>query len=290
MSEFLSLISNKILIEQKEALEKLDEYLSDNEEKSFALIKMPTGTGKTGVIAYVSHAFDNYKNILIITPNNQLPKQIKNEISLDFWNKIGISNLCSKCKYKIIKGIGSNIKITGERSIFIVTIQALLSIKKQKEHLYNQLKDNINLIIFDEGHREPSLKWRKIIEAFQKKTILFTATPYRNDKLGFKISSRYSYNLSYGKALKQGYIKKVQFEAIDNKIINDKEAFAKYIYNLHKDGEKIIIRSDNSQDISSIVNNINNLCINDAMKRGIAVGIHSTFKNEDYFKKIIVNH
>ncbi|HBZ6634845.1 DEAD/DEAH box helicase family protein [Clostridium botulinum] len=88
MSEFLSLISNKIRIEQKEALEKLDEYLSDNEEKSFALIKMPTGTGKTGVIACVSHAFDNYKNILIITPNNQLPKQIKNEISLDFWNKI----------------------------------------------------------------------------------------------------------------------------------------------------------------------------------------------------------
>ncbi|HBZ6634844.1 DEAD/DEAH box helicase [Clostridium botulinum] len=196
-----------------------------------------------------------------------------------------MSNLCSKCKYKIIKGISSNIKITDERSIFIVTIQALLSIKKQREHLYNKLKDNINLIIFDEGHREPSLKWRNIIEEFEKKTILFTATPYRNDKLGFKIASRYSYYLSYGKALKQRYIKDVQFEAIDNRIINDEEAFAKYICNLHSDNEKIIIRSDNSQDIASIVNNINNLCINDGLKRGIAVGIHSSFKNEDYFKK-----
>lgn len=70
---------------QDKALTMIDKYLKSKETIP-ALVKMPTGSGKTGLIAVSSQINDDV--VLILAPNASLPIQIKNEIQTDFWNKI----------------------------------------------------------------------------------------------------------------------------------------------------------------------------------------------------------
>ncbi|USK82554.1 DEAD/DEAH box helicase family protein [Peribacillus frigoritolerans] len=72
--------------------------------------------------------------------------------------------------------------------VFITTIQeALAKIRSEKNGEYNRLKEQVNLILFDEGHKEPASSWSNTIRGFEKKTILFTATPIRNDHQIFNV-------------------------------------------------------------------------------------------------------
>ncbi|WP_373459028.1 DEAD/DEAH box helicase family protein [Peribacillus sp. V2I11] len=42
--------------------------------------------------------------------------------------------------------------------VLIITIQKLVSIKKKNPEHFEKLKNQINFIMFDEGHREPALE------------------------------------------------------------------------------------------------------------------------------------
>lgn len=166
-------------------------------------------------------------------------------------------------------------------NIYICTIQAMMSIMRESSTLYSAIKSKVDLIIFDEGHREPSYKWNQVIKDLNKKTILFTATPYRNDKNKFNItkSKKYIYNLSYNDAIGKGYIKDVEFiryEIEDTSL----DKFINYILKLYKSEGKVIIRTDKSEVIKEIVYELNKKAENN-----IAIGIHSNFKNEIVLKK-----
>ena len=73
---------NKLKEYQYKATCKCIEYLS-SESTQNALVHLPTGTGKTGVMATLCALTD--KNILIVVPNATLPMQVKNEIKTNFW-------------------------------------------------------------------------------------------------------------------------------------------------------------------------------------------------------------
>jgi superfamily II DNA or RNA helicase len=49
-----------------------------------ALVRMPTGTGKTGVMATVGHFLSGH-NVLVVVPWAQLRDQIQEELRADFW-------------------------------------------------------------------------------------------------------------------------------------------------------------------------------------------------------------
>ncbi len=276
-------IREKIRDEQNEALDVIEKYWLDKKEKKYALIKMPTGTGKTGIIASIPYILNDCNNILILVPNNQLPKQIFEEITKNFWTKINLNDLELKYQYKLLKGIKS--KLNNEhKNIYISTIQAMMSIKRELYSLFSELQQQIDLIIFDEGHRQPSKKWKDIIIDLNKKTILFTATPYRNDKIKFNITDNedYIYNLSYQDSINKGYIKDVEFLEYQDMNVDDKGItdFINFIYKIYKKEGKLIIRSNQSDVIEKIVRGINS-----KVKKMVAVGIHSNFNNEIYKRK-----
>ncbi len=54
-----------------------------------ALIKMPTGTGKSGVVACISRCFPTVKRILVLTPRTALADQLKSDIAVRFWGNMG---------------------------------------------------------------------------------------------------------------------------------------------------------------------------------------------------------
>jgi superfamily II DNA or RNA helicase len=162
---------------QLEAINVIENYLTGTDITKHAMIKIPTGAGKTGIIAIVANFYPNYSNVLILVPNAALPQQTKEEIDRHFWNNIDVDadelNLKPSYLYKNITKFIENQDASG--SIIILTIQRLSSIYRNNSPLYQELQEKINLVIFDEGHREPAKEWSDINRELSKKTILFTA-------------------------------------------------------------------------------------------------------------------
>ena len=61
-----------------------------NQEDSPCLIRMPTGTGKTGLIACLT-CQSNQGSSLVLTPWAHLRNQMLADLATGFWNKIGVT-------------------------------------------------------------------------------------------------------------------------------------------------------------------------------------------------------
>lgn len=250
---------------QKEAIKLILKYISSSCNEQ-ALIQMPTGAGKTGVMAAVSQMFTGV--VMIITPSAYLPSQILNEIKTDFWTKIGIVGMPIK---EIIwistKNDFSKINLS-KKQVIIITIQELAEIMKNPD---KQLVNHVKLILFDEGHREFADIWKQIIELFQCKKVLFTATPYRNDKKIFSVSDKYTYRYDINAAISDRAICSPIFKALSENIVNrnNTDELVSFILQLCDQNHKILIRMDGSKDILILVNAIN------TARNHTAVGFHS---------------
>lgn len=274
-------INTKIRQEQYESLVLLNKYLNDESEENYALIKLPTGVGKTGVISCLAYNNINAK-MLLVCSSKDLLSQLKKEIEEDFWEKVGIDRKIIDIKAKIINTTkGLNIKSDDEIQVYICTINILEYMKRSCQNSFNALVSNLDYIVFDEGHKEPANVWRDIIEEINKKTIILTATPYRNDERKLNVTDKYTYYLSFTTAIEKKYIKDIEFKSIAKKYLEDIDLFCQHIFDEFCKGknDKIIIRCNNSNSIKLIVYKLNNLCSKNGIQK-IAVGLHSTFNTK----------
>lgn len=187
-------------------------YLS-SESTQNALVHLPTGTGKTGVMATLCVLTDG--NILIVVPNATLPVQVRNEIKTNFWKSIRI-DISPDMDIRILNSQSQLDSLrSAEKTIFIATIQFIQENAYKSNVLYaqfiNNINENIDYVFFDEGHREPATKWSQIIRSLNSKIILFTATPYRNDDSVFKLDKRYIYSEKMKKFIDDGDISNLEF-------------------------------------------------------------------------------
>ena len=53
-----------------------------------ALIKMPTGAGKSGVIAILARCLSGIERLLVLTPREALTRQLHDDISWRFWQRL----------------------------------------------------------------------------------------------------------------------------------------------------------------------------------------------------------
>ncbi|MBR0684075.1 DEAD/DEAH box helicase family protein [Roseomonas eburnea] len=60
-----------------------------NAQRESALIKMPTGTGKTGIIAAIACAQPGPFKTLVLTPRKALVRQMARDLSTKFWRNLG---------------------------------------------------------------------------------------------------------------------------------------------------------------------------------------------------------
>jgi DNA or RNA helicases of superfamily II len=256
---------------QVDAINVINKYISSNSKKN-CLIKLPTGTGKTGIMAIVSNTFEN--NVLIITPNATLPEQVAKEIENDFWNNIGYQPKKVK-KVNIIEESKTDLfKINEEKVIYIITIQELLQIYSNNYRLFTKLKNEIGLILYDEGHREPAKKWSLVNRDLNKKMILFTATPYRNDDYLFEIDNKYIYKYTMKQAIENNEVKSPIFKIIPKDILKADVTTSKFISDIAENkSTKILVRCKNHKKISNIAGYLS--------KNYTVLGCHSKFSNKD---------
>lgn len=272
---------------QKDALKDITDYIDSFDGKSF-LVKMPTGTGKTGVFSVLSRiAFPDF-NFLIITPSTALKFQILKEVQEKFWIKIAkptselpeqvIVPLLPKDAVEVLK------KIKDKKSIIVTTIQALQYISVNDNDSFEALKKNTDCIIFDEGHKEPAYTWGETVRSFKKPTVLFSATPYRNDYKIFNVDKEKFFSLDHSKCQEANILRALEIKKLDVPTLNPSTfvnsllaELLKIIPILNAEGiahPKTIIRCENQSDIEKTVAALKKL-----KKR--AVGIHQNFKDKN---------
>ncbi len=270
---------------QKDAIRDISSYLENYNQKSF-LVKMPTGTGKTGVFACLSRVAYPDLNYIIITPSTALKFQIETELKIDFWKKIN-KPVESLPKQEITTLLPTDVEdiveeIRGKQFIIVTTIQALqaIAVNEKYESQYKELQQRTDCLIFDEGHKEPAYTWGETVRSFKKPTVLFSATPYRNDYKVFNVDKEKFYSLEHRYCEKQHILRKLEVLPLKsqqpgpagfvNQLLSE---MIKISPDLQKQGintPKVIIRCENSKDIENVVTSLKKL-------KYKVIGIHDTF-------------
>ncbi len=271
---------------QKDALREIVKYLKSTSEKAF-LVKMPTGTGKTGVFACLTRIIYPEKNYVIITPSTALKFQIIDELHKGFWEKIKkpLESLPDQIIESLLPSDAETTikQIENKKFILVTTIQTLQSLSSDPKYqlVIEELRRRTDYIIFDEGHKEPAFTWGETVRAFKKPTILFSATPYRNDYKIFNIDKDNFYSLDHKlcenlNILRQLHIEKLTLPALNpitfvNDLLNQLNIIDKKLKIQGITNPKIIIRCENERDVGQVVKAL------DKLKKSV-VGIHENFK------------
>lgn len=229
-----------------------------------ALVKMPTGTGKTGVIATLACAVPEIRRTLVITPRKALVDQMVRDLHTRLWSRFGRiydgSGVRARASGDPAVGVAvkdgpvrrllpSNAKelseIADERIVMVGTFAALEQILRPdrpahrltgrrpvwpdavppdndagelepeeaaRQALVTMLR-GFDLVIVDESHYEPAFIWSQCIRSLGRPTVLFSATPYRNDFRFFEIDGRFAFNLSFQEARDRHLIRDVRVES-----------------------------------------------------------------------------
>lgn len=265
------------------ALNNATKYMNSKIKDDHALIKMPTGTGKTLIIYIIANFFKKVENVLIVTPSETVKKHILHEIEGGISEKFGMEDTFKKEGIELLpSNVDSVLKIK-KACIYVSTIQSLSQIKQKTESIEEaeKIKKGIDLIIFDEGHKEPAPEWKKAIRELGKKVILFTATPIRNDKNKLQISTEHVYNLSIQEAMQKNYLRNPIF------IKTEKDSIEEFLDEIIqkksqlKEKDRVIIRFANIKDLVKAYDYLEK-------KQEKVVAIHEEFSSVSYPSKSMV--
>lgn len=192
---------------QRGALHAIDSHWTL--QKSAALVVMPTGTGKTEVMvaASVSSAADR---VLVIVPTDALRQQTADKfLSYGLLKIIGaigdlpnpiVGTLSSKPGRNHFDAIRAcNILVTTMSSIGL----AEADVQKDFAALFSH-------VFFDEAHHMEAATWKRFREFCESlHTLLFTATPFRED--GKAIDGKIIYEFPLSRAQELNYFNKIHF-------------------------------------------------------------------------------
>ena len=178
-----------------------------------ALVRMPTGTGKSGVIAVAAHLLVGTGDVLLLTPWDALVRQLADDVRSRFWARIGAEPPAQKAIRRLYpSGTAKSLQGHSPGTIWVATIATLQQLYTSYQRDYEALAGRLRLVVVDEGHYEPALAWAKAVRGLARPTVLFTATPYRNDLKYFDVDRhRHTYQYSHGQAEADHYLRGVKF-------------------------------------------------------------------------------
>lgn len=212
MNEDINIIENELLRDpQIEAYKSLYKHFIENESKEHAIINLPTGTGKTGLMAIAPFNISKGK-VLIITPQTVIRDGVIDSLDTLNPNNFWISTQVINNSQNLPSVIEYSKDIT--REVIDLSNIVILNIHKLQERLGSSLirkvpKDYFDMIIIDEAHHSEAKTWKNAIKHFNNaKIIKVTGTPFRSD--GKKIDGNLLYEYSLARAMSKGYVKSLE--------------------------------------------------------------------------------
>lgn len=194
---------------QVESYYKSLEYFNKEYENRNALIILPTGVGKTGVMGLIPFGLCK-KRTLIITPGTTIKDTVLDSLDPtnpdNFWHKMGIIDsgfmLPNVIEYE---GNDTHPEVLSSANIVILNIQKLQ--RRLESSLINKVNnDFFDLIIIDEAHHSTANTWIECTNYFKNaKVIKLTGTPFRTD--GEEIVGKLIYKYPLSRAMYNGYVK-----------------------------------------------------------------------------------
>ncbi len=246
------------------------------------MITMPTGTGKSGVIAWSLVMLPELKgHRLVLAPWTALTNQLVEDIGERFWTRLKPS--ARPTKTPPIQRLPSSTRIgklatVREPTIFVATIAAISKLYGICNEAGTAIADvfkGFDCVVVDEGHYEPAERWSQAIRALELPTVLLTATPYRNDLKYFEVGDQRD-RFPHHEAEKARFLRKPEFRVIG---ASNETSFARQLRDLvaaefrAEDTVKVIVRCGDAATIRSVVAALKALGES-------AVGIHENFRGE----------
>jgi DNA repair protein RadD len=193
---------------QREAHKKIRDHFAESTEH--AILQIPVGCGKTGIIATLPFGI-SHGRVLVIAPNLTIRKGITEALDLTsmkcFWNIARVLPDVSNGPYlAVLDGPNANLHDCSESHFVVTNIQQLAS--SADRWLPQFPPEFFDMILVDEGHHNVADSWMRVFDRFPNaKVVSLTATPFRGD--GQPLKGKIVYRYSYAKAMMNGYIKQI---------------------------------------------------------------------------------
>lgn len=202
---------------QRDAVKAAENYVGSyraGTTTGSALIHLPTGTGKSGVIAVLSRMIPQVGGVLVVTPRVSLREQLADDIEGRFFRRLAAppspQSLPKQVVHLAADPDGTS-AFRPKETVFVATVQSYHSWYKRDRDIFKLFRDHVDLVLIDEGHCEPAKEWGEALRVLPHPKVIFTATPYRNDLKLFQIDYAHAYGISFRGAVAGGYIRSVQF-------------------------------------------------------------------------------
>lgn len=203
--------TSKFRIPQREAYEATLKHFSVDTAEKHVLIQIPTGVGKTALIATLPFGISK-KKTLILTPNLHLSEQMERDLdvtnakSSSIYERLDIFQNVDQLELFVLKLESSaNRSDVDDSHIIVSNYQQLSDVEKW----FKDRSDDIDLIIIDEAHHQKAKTYEEIIKFFPNaKVVSLTATPFRTD--GQELDGKKIYVYHFSDAVKNGYIRNIQ--------------------------------------------------------------------------------
>lgn len=213
IASFPNILGNDNLrLPQVEAYQRITEYFNSDYKNRNALVVLPTGVGKTGVIGLAPFGICK-KRVLIITPWTTIKDTVLDSLNPDYHDNFWIKRQVFKIKAQLPNVIEYGGKDTTYEVLSAANI-VILNVQKLQLRLDTSLinlvkKDFFDMIIIDEAHHSTAKTWIDCVKYFDKAKILkLTGTPFRTDKKEINGQLIYKYPLS--RAMYNEYVKSLQ--------------------------------------------------------------------------------
>lgn len=211
-----NIINNKKLREpQIEAYIKIKEYFT-NQPQGEALVVLPTGTGKSGLISIAPYGVVNGR-VLIITPGLVTKKSVVktlHPLEDNFWLNCDV--LLDPEDLPIVEEYDSGmLRSSLEKCDFVIANVHKLYENSDKSLLNTVPPDFFDMVIIDEAHHSAANSWQTALEYFSKaKKLHVTGTPYRGDHR--EIPGEEIHNTSLSEVMALKYVKWLRKETTNN--------------------------------------------------------------------------
>lgn len=267
-------LPQKLWPHQRKALNVVAGYLHEPHAGSSAMVTMPTGTGKTGVIAGAACGLvDVVGHRLVLTPWRALVTQMVEDLNGRFWTRAGIDRPATAPNARKLPPASELNAPPDEPTLFVATIAALLkALDKLGEQDLGTYFAGFGLVLVDEGHYEPAARWSEAIRTLRRPTVLLTATPYRNDRKFFNVGG-HAFRFTHKEALAKHFLRDVHFQSIaagKSRSVSERVSSLLDAINDRAVEERVIVRCGTEDEVRQVTDEL-------SVRGESVIGIHHEF-------------
>ena len=249
---------------------------------------------------------------LIVTPSELLTRQVTRHLNEEFWTRIHGKPRGGPQQAEVFVPSTLTTVIAGNASVYVCTTNALQMLheeyvskktdrRKEWADAFEALRDRVKLVIVDEGHREPAKEWAEAVRSLERPTLLFSATPYRNDYRFFRVGQKkgYSYSYRFYEAVNDHIIRDIAFASPKSPFGSDEKAFADALLDFYKHDKSLLAQTKNDDEKPKVivrcsdVTSIRNVVVALTAKVGQdeVIGVHDAFiERGQFFPRVPHGH